>query len=374
MAVNMIEVDAVRLSLILAATQPGLLAGAPAKHGGDVMSTRDGYLRAFKRARARSGLPTLPWSATFNRFWWYYLKRRDLDKVAGQLAWERLVPLRTTTIRLMCSEAPDVRAGVETFRHPHGVAAIATVSIQQATPLADMVDRLVDAMNSWTYVARGSTSDEGHKLIWATARCLEEAATVSADADAARIELQGEPFTVTTVIHGSGVQLGKKVHGGDLVHKALNGCCTFRRNWRKDTPSPLAPAEMGRQERTPGNVLYALAHKRALWFPDLFTIPCGPATHSLGCFHRNLALASMQTQSLLGLAQWGAWQVGHRTQLRFDVDEMMRNCARLLGLLYGRVEDMYRSISIHRQIADSDLLGSINTLRSYYGDGWETLR
>ncbi len=57
----------------------------------------------------------------------------------------------------------------------------------------------------------------------------------------------------------------------------------------------------------------------------------------------------------------------------FDVEDLVRNCARMLGLMYGGVDDVYRSRSVRRQIADSGLIPGINRLRDQYGNNWQAL-
>jgi hypothetical protein len=113
-----------------------------------------------------------------------------------------------------------------------------------------------------------------------------------------------------------------------------------------------------------------------LWYPERFG-PRRKQMHfdSLRCYHRNLTFAAMQTQSLLGLARWGVEVIGQQ-EPRYDVEDLLRNCASVLGLLYGkptRVKDVYASRSVRRHIVDSGLIPIVNRLRDRFGNGWEAL-
>ena len=81
----------------------------------------------------------------------------------------------------------------------------------------------------------------------------------------------------------------------------------------------------------------------------------------------------MQVQSLLGLAAWAQGYLVGGGNLSADGDDAVRNCALVLGLLYGAVADIYQSRTVQRQISDSQLIPTINKLRHHYSSSWQDL-
>ena len=70
--------------------------------------------------------------------------------------------------------------------------------------------------------------------------------------------------------------------------------------WKNDALHPWDASTCLKIRHAPlSHVLYGLDRGRAVWFPDLFTKQ--GRVHALGCYHRNLTLLSLQTESLVEL-------------------------------------------------------------------------
>jgi hypothetical protein len=384
MAVNTPTIDSLRISVIRTAVLPELLT-EPSPSGTNALNGRDVYVKTFSGLGPASSPISYPWppEAASNtnqrpqRFWSFYLKGRDLRSVPAVLAWERLVPVRAKVVSLertpnKAQSTASTRARIENFWYPHGVGAIATVSIEGSRPLEEAIERVVQAVTASTYRRCSANQEVSGTLESILSSSLDEARKEIRQGRDLAAQLPGL-FTIATVIHGQGVDPEAAIVSGSLLHKAINACCTFRRSWQKDTTPDLEAARVPTAQRAAGSVLFARQYARTLWFPEVFTLPRDRRNHQLACFHRNLTLAAMQTQSLLGLARWGADQIDEGKRLRFDVDELIRNSVIVLGLLYGKVDDIYQSLSVQREIKDSGAISTINGLRGYYGDNWVAL-
>jgi hypothetical protein len=110
-------------------------------------------------------------------------------------------------------------------------------------------------------------------------------------------------------------------------------------------------------------LVYGTNRGRAVWFPDLLADSVRP---TLACYHRNLALASMQVESLCGFAHGIASQVNENNALNFAEEECARNAAGLLGRLYGGKSSIYRSWSVRAQIDQNNFVSDIDTVRALF--------
>jgi hypothetical protein len=374
-AVNPIDLDAIRISLVSTETLPGVLAASPPRTNLPVLSQHDSYVQAFAEAASGAGPFKLPWPTGADArgvhwFWHYYLKRQSPDAVQPETAWRRLVPLRSETRRLTSTQAQrGARAILECFCYPHGSAVVATMTIDGPLQLEDAVDRLIAAATALTYSQTvDGTTLQPQKLGTVIMRCLERMAVARQGAGQPNTDpFGGDPFSVTAVVRGQGVDPTVALQVDSLIHRALEAFCSLRPTWRQDLLPPIDTARVPTKFGSAGTTLYAQPRARVLWFPELFTYRADPPIHKIGCFNRNLTFAAMQTQSLLGLARWAAASVAQGESLAYETGTIARNCATLLGMIYGKVDDMYRSRSLRRQIDDSGLVPTINQLRAHYG-------
>lgn len=373
MAVN-IEIGALRVSLISTETLPGMLTANPPTGAVATLSQHDPYIKAFSDATNGVGPLTLPWptGATargLHYFWYFYLKRQTPDTVQAETAWRRLLPFRLEAKRLKSTQGqPPAQASVETYSYPHGNAAVATLTIPGPLPLDGAVDKLVAAATNWTYTegANGSPTP-GDRLSVVMSSCLDRAAVARLGTGPRDSDPYGDTFSVSAVVQGQGLDPTLPVPAGGPVHQAIDACCTLQPTWRTLQLPPIEEAKVPTTLGAAGTILYARRHARMMWFPDLFTFQSDPPIHKIGCFHRNLSLAAMQTQSLLGLARWADESAAAGGSLSFETGTLVRNSAALLGMIYGGATDVYQSRSLSRQIVDSGLIPTIDRLRTSYG-------
>jgi hypothetical protein len=375
MAVNTLpEVGMLRISMVATETLPGLLANDPPKSEFPTLTRNQLYLEAFTNALAGKGALATPWPISngdrgVHYFWHYYLQRQAADSVQPDLAWRRLVPLRVASYRLKPIPAESVRALLETFSYPYGNAAIVSVTVDADVPLDKAVDRVIDLIKGSIFELAINNNVAQITLNGALTTGLDQLAkSRTGDGKGPRVSY-GDPFSLIAVVRGDGIDASIPLVNGGVIHKALDGLCTFGRAWRQNVVPLIAEQSVPTKTGAAGSALYARRVARAFWFPELFAYKTDPADrpiHALGCFHRNLSFASMQTQSLLGLASWAGDTIQAGGSLPFNVNEMVRNCSGTLGMLYGGATDVYRSSSVKRQINDSGLVPVINGHRHRY--------
>lgn len=373
-AVNTLpEIGVLRISMVATETLPDLLGNSPPKSALPALSRNQPYLQAFSDALEGKGALATPWPIDSDRgvhwFWHYYLQKQPADAVQPDLAWRRLVPLRVASYQLK-PPAPEIRASLETYAYPHGNAAIVSVTVDADVPLDRAVDRVIAVSKGSTFDVAINGSLSQRSLSGALTAGLDQLAKLrTGDSKGLRVS-SSEPFGLTAVVTGNGIDPLTPLDDGGLIHRALDGICTLGPAWRQNVAPPIAKQVVPTKTGAAGSALYARSKARAFWFPELFTLkaePGDPPLHMLGCFHRNLTFASMQTQSLLGLASWASDTLQAAGTLLFSVSELVRNCSGTLGMLYGGATDVYRSSSVRRQIDDSGFVPVINAHRQRYG-------
>jgi len=175
------------------------------------------------------------------------------------------------------------------------VAVVATVRIRpaQPVPLDDMVEAAVTARNAdynlrWHDPAvpavHGALQSLANKVV------LRVHAQAGIDANAVGVPLP-PPITTATIIDAEGDDQE------EVLLRALHGLCWLRSMWKgpnnkltEKLPDPASQSGI------------AIAKGRAIWQPGNFSSPPVKGRQvSLGCYHRNLTMAAMQTGALAAL-------------------------------------------------------------------------
>jgi hypothetical protein len=124
------------------------------------------------------------------------------------------------------------------------------------------------------------------------------------------------------------------------------------RSGKTFSPVPLRITPSRSSSPPPGHILYGGRRGRVVWFPGNF-IGVAAYEHTLACYHQNLTMASLQTESLCRMAKDAADLVINNQPLS-NCSVAYRTCAQLsagiLGRLYGGTFDTYRSNSVRDQI------------------------
>lgn len=360
------QVEVLKVSTLFFEAFPGLLADAP-QAGAPMafMGRASDYAREVERARQGQSRWTLPWPVdrtSVNHFWHYYMDKRLPSQMTGETAWSYLVPLRRTVVEPLF-EPPPIPAchwQAEAFSYPHGVGLVVTVTVDQELALSAMVGRAIDAQRALRFqVLHTDASD-------ADGRSVGDVLREAMLGEGAAAGLRSEAFSVATVIRGSGVTATRKVREKGAVHRALEALCSWDPSWNAVPPHPQAEAALSIRNAPPGHVLYARKRGRAVWFPASFAAS-RRRKNTLGCYHRNLVLLSLQVEGLLQLMRLSADHLRRGELMPARLAGVSRQGAGILGRLYGGAPGTYRSASVPRQVDDSGYRPSVDRVREYFG-------
>jgi hypothetical protein len=312
---------------------------------------------------SRIGLPWPPDSV--RAFWRYYLECSPPSRVAPWQAWERLVPLHRTVETRGRIEPKDMagRFQIESFLYPHGIGLAVSVRIEEELELARMVDRVREILT---------------KPVWKVSWGEKGSASLPAIASHLLAELAGQdrapddpgptdPFHIATIFQADADPscISQGLPPEDL-RLALQGLCTLRQGWQKEDLRRLSQCKLRlRSGSSSDDLLFGIGRGRAVWFPRAFTAD-EVKNRTLGCYHRNLVLASMQTESLLQAVALGGRALS-RGLLPVRLEEVTRRAALLLSRLYLG-DGAYASWSVVEQIDhDRQLRETLGRVRDYFG-------
>ena len=331
--------------------------------------------KAFEEfVRTLTGL-TLPWpwreEKYRHHFWQRYLNLENPNVLDGEEAWNYLVPLRSN-IRF------DVQAAwlpgkltFDAFFYPHGVALMIMARLQFP---ADQVrgaigwtlEQLVTEATRVRRTERYAVTGSGNVY------SLDElAAKIMNDlreqmwGDAAPPAAPLEPFTVATIIRGAQIDPNTPLEENSEIHRALPSLC-YMDGWYQGNLPPLDTSRLlvrQRRAAVAGSILYAMPNARVVWFPDHIISASGKAQHRLGCYHRNLALLSLQTIMLCHAARLYAERPVPPIVAPQSLLTLSKAAVGKLGLLYGAHADTFKSSSARRYIDDKNLKPMVDNVR-----------
>jgi hypothetical protein len=343
------------------------------------LGRRSTYAHEFERALAGQPVPgdlTPPWPKTGKHFFWtYYLKRRSPHHLSGNKAWSALVPLRGPVPATVALPDEGWRLTAESFVYPCGIGLVISATYRGDAALFELVK------------AASALAKKRRQLHveWHTPGSPQVPPKLNLGkfADAALDRLRraawrpqsernrrdtAEPFTVATVVHGSGVDPEEAVAQDEDVHRALEALTS----WKDIDQGVVLPdlsnpdVNLPKSCTSKGGVLYARTRGRAVWFPGLFRLAPDTKLHSLGCYHRNLVLVSLQVESLAGLMLRVTEHLEDLT-LSEPLADCARHAAIILGQLYKGAPSTYRSYSPRAQIEQNKAwLEAINAVRDYF--------
>ena len=325
---------------------------------------RDDYAALFRNLLANDDdLVTIPWPRSagekypeHNHFWNGYVlndlrKRPRSDP--GERAWDAVVPLRRSMALAHIDHAD--RTYIEAWYHPHGVAVAVTARFNGTFDAATM-KRTANAFLSgpldvtWT----GDPAAEKLTLIKLALSALDK--------------LRTEAF-------------GKVEHGNRSDPMRVVTITKASRDPAEDdaAQAPFLAAAIsiagGSSTTTtaPDRDVYVVPNGRAIvnWDQALST---EKNVHRLGCFHRNVTVATMQTASILVAADL-LTVVSDDAQgvVPVRVEPFARRVAGLIGRINRGPasapdpsvagDKIYSAPFLRAQIAEANALGRLNTLR-----------
>lgn len=311
----------------------------------------------------------LPWHHIrrgHQRFWELYVER-SLDGLNSTQALKRLVPF---AIRLGKCEADWLAPGhawVEGFFYPHRVVAAVWVYLEHEAGLTldQLNDKIIDARKAKKYrVTWYADGQQGELSLYDLAlearRRLRQmvlaGAPVASDDD--------RPFVITTVTKGSYDEeaLATAIDPGGPIHQALEVMCLGERPVNlHNLAASLLKIDMDQQ--LPSQAHYAVDRARAGWFPARFRRADDKLP--LGCYHRNLTYASLQTDALIEMLNLVS-RIHDQGRPIPDLElDLALAAAGLVRLLYGKNKEIYQSDSVRKQI--DQRRGMIDPILAFLG-------
>lgn len=334
---------------------------------------------AFKARYPRIAARELRWEPPWppdsrNSFWELYLGNTVLDAVAGDKAWKAMVPLHLPeAAQVGTLAAPVRRLAIEGFGYPHAIGVSATVFLEGDWSLDEAVEAAFAARKA-RYELTSPVASPRATLEDIARQALNGLREDMRGTPAPPLSVLGAPFSVATAVNGSvaAPPAAPPPHGD--VHRALEGLCRWHPLWRQNRLHPMDGETCLKFKdklfSRPDHVLYGLERGRSVWFPGYFG---GAPRRTLGCYHRNLVMASLQTEALLALVRLAMGFIDRRQVMIPSLELLARNAAGALGRLYGGSKETYRSRSLWLQIRDSGLIPAIERLRGYFGMSPEAL-
>lgn len=325
--------------------------------------------------RTLKGL-TLPWpwrEAKYqHHFWQRYLKLQDPNTLDGERAWQFIVPLRSDIPYRVHTDWLTGRLTFDAFYYPHGVALMIMARIVFASEQANgangwKLPQLVEQVAQVRRTGRYTIANANVQPL-----SLDELAAYLMDA--LRANLWGEyappavpynPFLVTTVVRGNEIDLQLPVEQGSEIQRALHSLC-YMEEWFQGNLPPLESARLqvrNRRAAQLSSILYGTPRARVVWFPDNMIAPSGKNQHLLGCYHRNLALLTLQTIMLCYAARLFDERPNPNAAPPQSLLTLSRAAAGRIGLMYGAHDDSYKSSSPRRYIDDNNLKPMLDRVR-----------
>jgi hypothetical protein len=381
-----VEIQSLRLSFMWAEILPEFLSGTVPQG-----SAFAGFTSNFRFAKlfmaARDGATTdpkfeVPWVRDKQqRFWMRYLVQGKLNQVTGSQAWNYMIPLR---LDLGLKPGADWFQGdifIDAFYYPFGTAVVISFRWEPNVPLDQLVSEAYGVYNGKFAIAGGTPQLRLGDLADAAFNALHQRALGTPSPGEFR---SPDPLSIMTVIQGKGVDLNAEVRKNTGVMKALEALTSWPANPDAVKLPDLDRACLKTMGHSPESAaLFAERRGRAAWIPSLFSSgqPRTPAkaaanataraklSSKLGCYHRNLLFASIQTESLGRLVAYTAKlfaQGKTPADLAANHRDLAQNAALQLVKLYlGAKDDTWRSESPHRQIEENGFQDLQQVLKAF---------
>jgi hypothetical protein len=369
-------INDLRLTFVFTETILDVQTKLPPKVPLAAFVTEPGYIQTIDALQQGGKAPLdlrLPWpDPVGNHFWYYYFRNREARDARGKLCFDQLVPLRLPSLAdALRTTLPEVgRFGIEGFYYPFGTGLLVSVALAGAFDVATAgalsLKVRYDRIYQTSWPAPPNQPLSLNQLVTAA---LDRLRALGFGGVAGQ---RSQLFSVATIILGKGVDPSQPLVADDEVHRLLNGLANWVQPWQKVTAPALENGvtrlDLRKESKASlGHVLFAGKRGRTVWFPERFGLAPG-STHSLGCYHRNLAIGSLQTECLLMLA--AAVEDARAQAAPGPMPNSIQNLGRMAGGLLGRLftgKDTYSSDSFRTQIQQSEQFDKVNALRQQFG-------
>jgi hypothetical protein len=360
----------VRLSLAWTRCHLDIVLDPQARSRLNFLGRRVSYETAFGGAAtpgpANQGLGR-PWVIPPGQpFWSHYLEGTSLDRVSPNQAWRALVPFRRRLdVHIELPKWP-VRVVPHGFFYPHGVGLVLDITMKGEATLEATIDRSMAFMNGEPLdLTRPRSGRQSVALPVAASTIMDALSSEFLDREYTDNKALSAPFSVFTVVSGGADTPVAGPATDPEVHKALDGLVSWNHQWRVTSPASLADSALPLGRAPAEHALYGATRGRAVWFPYDFTIGT-PPQRTLGTFHRDLVLTSLQIESLVGFMQATTdYLAAGNPRLQAVHGDCARPIAGLLGRLYGQAKN-FPSPSPRYQIKQNNYEPTIDQVRGYF--------
>jgi hypothetical protein len=323
---------------------------------------RSTYREPFNR-KDRTGPLTAPWPVhEVQQFWERYLSRqKSLAAVRGRTAWRAQVPLRVAAPLTAVADQDDTAVIAEGFLHPWGATLVLTLTLKGSwAGFVPAAERVVELRCDPCFSLVGEAG------IWISLDTVAETGLTrlrSAAAEATEGPV-GEPFSILTLTAAKGPTAAFDPTTAAPT-QFLQATSAFSPTWKTDVPLSAKEAKVAGLANAPAShLIYGQRRGRAIWSPEHFLAGGGFARPStLSCHHRNLVLASMQTEALSQFAAATAARIQANVARSAEESAQARHAVETLEGLYLGARSTYRSGSLKAQIAMNGWLNQINLVR-----------
>ena len=265
----------------------------------------------------------------------------------------------------------------EVYLYPHGVSVLFTLRWRGSRPMDSLVCKLHELRKS-NYVFRGKQPTIS--FAGGLDRIALEIATEATNQ--MRMQLDppqlSSPWLIATVIDAEDATTPAEKTNScrPEIRKGLVGLAFLRKVRplaREALELPLNGETLLRlsPKAGPDAKLFALCKARVVWIPKQFSIQKNPhgsrRIRGLGRYHRNLTLATMQTEYLLKFLDWAKsrWPA---SLLTVSDKFLALRAAEMLADLHSRgIMSTYRTLSVKHQIERR--LATVNFMITRYGSG-----
>lgn len=352
----------------------------------DSKSISDTYKLILEEIKSgKVNLLQLPWLLKVDNpkyvqnFWRFYLMDEEDREPIGlehssiiDRAWKQLVPLRSKAslpYKVGASWLQNGRVSIESFYYPFGLGLVISVSCNhlENQPLSsdDVIAAAIKVKETGKFSVQWDKSDSKKEEI-----TLEELAISCFEAilkeKSPVLTISNPlppPFSIATIVKGSiDRQDSDDLNDGE-IHRMLEGLTLWKRlkPFQHATDLRECKIEFDRKcfpSVSENHWLYHHHRSRAVFFPDAFSLP---GIHTLGCYHRNLVMASLQVESLGCLVREVDKVLQEGKYLNPTYEFFTRRATGILSRLYGC--HTYRSPSLRLQIDKNGLVEPINRAR-----------
>jgi hypothetical protein len=322
------------------------------------------YTEQYAPALAGTGIHWPPWRDDMGKMYWFdYFGRADASKLTKEKVWQNLAPLQTPCAIPAPAQSTPGSVVARAYLYPWGIAGIADVAVQGSWTLKEAVDLAFRLRRQLPYQV---TVNGATKELPLPAMLNTVIADVRTTAYGPGIpSVRGEAFSIVTVLDGEGVDVAGTIDKG--LQQALDALTNWNPDWNAIDPGDLKASLIRIRKAPASHALYAGQRGRAVWFPAGFKSVSN--SDRLKCYHNNLMMATLQTDSLCRLAAAAAGQLASGQQKK-DWSQAYQNCVRIAGGLLGRIyggQNTYRTRSVKELIKTKPYLDSVNAARQLFG-------